>query len=94
MSEETKTYEVVNPIAHKGTRIERGSTLVLTEDEAKNYGDLVKSVDEENAETEETEATEETTDETDESKDETGETQTEETPSEETSEEGDDEKQE
>ena len=91
MSEETKTYEVVNPIAHKGTRIERGSTLVLTEDEAKNYGDLVKSVDEENAETE---ATEETTDETDESKDETGETQTEETPNEETSEEGDDEKQE
>lgn len=42
---DTKKYEVVNPLAHKGTRFERGDELDLTEDEARNYGELVKEKD-------------------------------------------------
>ena len=34
---ETKTYRVLNPIAHGG-RVERGTEIELTEEHAANYG--------------------------------------------------------
>lgn len=50
MSEEILPYEVLKPIAYKGDRIEKGSVIHLSPEEAKNIGEeylkLAESADE------------------------------------------------
>ena len=46
MSEEILPYEVLKPIAYKGDRIEKGSIIHLSPEEAKNIGEeYLKSTD-------------------------------------------------
>ena len=39
MSEELLPYEVLKPISYKGDRIEKGSIVHMTPEEAENIGD-------------------------------------------------------
>ena len=73
MSEELLPYTVLKPISFKGDRIEKGSVIRMTPEEAENIGDEFLEPAEE-ADEQETSTADESTDETDtdESKDSDG----------------------
>ncbi len=64
MSEELLPYTVLKPISFKGDRIEKGSVIRMTPEEAENIGDEFLELAEE-ADEQETSTADESTDDTD-----------------------------